>query len=113
MAIRYQEALTALLKCAKGGAILHSCGYYLMFSPNPTSGETTLSLEPKSGTETFDENAEWELEIYDNKQSLKEKQTKLKGKKRKIKTQGWKEGTYTARVKYNGEIITGKLVVKK
>ncbi len=63
--------------------------YYIMISPNPTTGETTLSIESnteESGLKSastepvFDENAEWELEIYSPNQALKEKRTKLKGK---------------------------------
>lgn len=85
----------------------------LFFSPNPTTGETTLSIETTSAEKTFDETAEWELEIYDQSQTLKEKKTKLKGKEHKIQTAGWKEGVYAVRVKYKDEILTGKLVVKK
>ena len=62
---------------------------------------------------TLDETAEWDLEIYDSYQSLKLKNTKLKGKEHKIQTAGWKEGVYIVRVKYNNEILQGKLVVKK
>jgi hypothetical protein len=60
----------------------------------------------------MDESAEWDLEVYDNAQSLKEKKNKIKGKEYKIQTAGWKEGLYTVRVKYKDEILTGKLVVK-
>uniref|UniRef100_UPI003216E0A6 T9SS type A sorting domain-containing protein n=1 Tax=uncultured Draconibacterium sp. TaxID=1573823 RepID=UPI003216E0A6 len=98
-------------------------GYYLAISPNPTSGETTLSIEEGSPEEptlksastetTFDENAEWDLEVYNNMQSLKLKKQKLKGKSTSINTQSWKEGIYMVRVKYKDDIITGKLVVKK
>jgi hypothetical protein len=53
------------------------------------------------------------LEVYDSFQSLKLKNTKLKGKEYKIQTSGWKEGVYIVRVKYENEILQGKLVVKK
>jgi len=102
----------------------YSCGsYYLTFSPNPTTGETTLTIE--SGTEsetlksasvgedTFDDNAEWDMEIYSPMQALQAKKTKLKGKSTTIQTAGWMEGIYTVRVKYKDEILTGKLIVKK
>ncbi len=88
-------------------------GYYMMFSPNPTTGETTLTIESTSEEKTVDENAEWELEIYSPTQTLKEKRTKLKGKSTTIQTQSWEEGVYVVRVKYKDEILTGKLVVKK
>jgi len=96
---------------------------YLSFSPNPTTGETTLTIE--SGTEsetlnsasvgedTFDYNAEWDMEIYSPMQALKTKKTKLKGKSTTIQTAGWTEGVYMVRVKYKDEILTGKLIVKR
>ena len=97
-------------------------GYYMMMSPNPSSGATTVSIE--SGTEEpalksalttskIDENVEWDLEIYDAMQSLKQKKTKLKGKSTTINTQSWKEGVYMVRAKYKGKMLTGKLVVKE
>jgi hypothetical protein len=92
----------------------------LYFSPNPTSGETTVSIgkdataEITTSTElVFDETAEWELEVYDNAQNLKEKKTNLKGNSAKLQTAGWIEGVYIVRVKYKDEILTGKLIVKK
>jgi hypothetical protein len=97
-------------------------GWYMSFSPNPTTGETTLLIDSKTedlglksaSTEpVFDENTEWELEIYSPAQALKEKRTKLKGNSTTIQTQSWKEGVYMVRVKYKDEILTGKLVVKK
>lgn len=100
-----------------------SCmGMMLTVSPNPSNGETVISLEPelpvtetaKSTTvATFDETTEWELEVYNNMQSLKAKQTKIKTKEVKINTQSWKEGVYTVRVKYKDRVLLGKLVVKK
>ncbi|MDP2338359.1 MAG: hypothetical protein Q8N05_18290 [Bacteroidota bacterium] len=58
------------------------CGgsYALSLSPNPTNGEVTLAIEPTSADVVFDENAEWEVEIFDQMQVLKEQKTKLKGK---------------------------------
>jgi len=93
-------------------------GYYMSFTPNPTTGETVLTIEPGNKEITFDETAEWELEIYSPAQTLKEKKTKLKGNSTTIQTHGWQEGVYVVRVKYNpdgklGEILTGKLVVKR
>lgn len=85
---------------------------YLSFSPNPTTGETTLSLENTSKEATFDEASVWEMEIYDPLQNLKEKKTNLKGKEHKLNTSEWKEGVYVVRVKYNDKVLSGKLVVK-
>lgn len=85
----------------------------LVLSPNPTGAETTLSIESTTVETTFDENTEWDLEIYDQVQTLKEKQSKLKGKEYQIQTAGWKEGVYFIRVKYKDEILTNQLVVKQ
>jgi len=90
-----------------------SGGMFMSISPNPTSGEATVSIESNSEETTFDENAEWDLEVYSPTQSLKQKKTKLKGKSTKIQTHGWKEGVYMVRVKYKDEVLTGKLIVKK
>jgi hypothetical protein len=98
-------------------------GYSLLLSPNPTSGETTVTIEQtlnedetlkSATTETgFDYDTEWEMEVYSPAQNLKEKQAKVKGKSTKIQTSGWQEGVYVVRVKYKNEILTDKLVVKK
>ncbi|MGE0020637.1 MAG: trypsin-like peptidase domain-containing protein [Draconibacterium sp.] len=89
------------------------CGYLLVFSPNPASGETILSIESTSEKKIVDETVDWELEVYDNAQNLKLKNSKVKGKEYRFNTSGWKEGIYVARVKYDDKILTGKLVVKK
>lgn len=88
-------------------------GYYMMMTPNPTTGETTVSIETSSELATFDETAEWDYVDYSPTQSLKTQKTKLKGKSTKIQTNGWTEGVYTVRAKYKDEVLTGKLVVKK
>ncbi len=85
----------------------------LALTPNPADSETLLSIESALEESSFDETAEWDLEVYDNAQSLKEKKTKLKGKEHKLNTTGWKEGVYVVRVKYKDQILTDKLVVKK
>ena len=95
----------------------------ITISPNPTTGETTISIEQANSDEkalksastepTFDETAEWDLEVYDNVQNLKLKKDRLKGNSTKIQTAGWKEGVYMVRVKYKDEALPGKLVVKK
>jgi hypothetical protein len=85
----------------------------LLISPNPTSGEATISIQSTSEEKSIDETEEWELEVYDNAQNLKEKKTNLKGNSAKLQTNSWREGVYIVRVKYKDEILTGKLVVKK
>ena len=91
------------------------CGnsYSMVLSPNPATGETTLSIETTSEDSEFDENAEWELEVYSQNQLLKEKKTSLRGSSTTIPTSGWKEGVYFVRVNYKDEVLQGKLVVKK
>ncbi len=86
--------------------------YALIISPNPTNGETTLSIETNA-EEVINSDTMWDLEIYSETQLLKTKQTGLRGWNTKIQTTGWKEGVYLVRVKYKDEILTGKLVVKK
>ncbi len=87
-------------------------GYYLMFSPNPSTYETILELKSDLST-FFDDDTDWELEIYNQSQVLKEKKTKIKGTQYTIQTSGWKEGIYYVRVKLKGKVKTGVLVVSK
>ena len=92
------------------------CGrsYTLNVFPNPTTvGETTLTIEPASEDVVFDENAEWEVEIFDQMQVLKKQKTKLKGKEFKIQTAGWKTGIYLIGVKYKDEYLQTKLIVNQ
>ncbi len=93
-------------------------GWYMTFSPNPTTGETTLSIKSENKEQTLGETAVWELEIYSPAQVLTQKTTRLRGSSTTIQTAGWKEGVYAVRVKLTtnekpDEILTGKLVVKK
>jgi hypothetical protein len=88
-------------------------GITMLFTPNPTTGETTLTIETTSEEKTFDETAQWDLEVYSETQLLKTKQTGLRGQSARIQTAGWKEGVYIVRVNYNGEVLTGKLLVKR
>jgi|GEM_PF-5354324 len=84
----------------------------LLLAPNPSSGQTTITLNTYA-TESMDATTEeWEVEVYDQGQSLKAKKTKLKGKETDLNTSNWKEGVYVVRVKYKGEVLTEKLVVK-
>lgn len=85
----------------------------IVMTPNPTTGETVLSIEPDTEINSFDDTAEWELEVYDQGQSLKEKKNSLKGKSTTIQTAGWKEGIYAIRVKYKDQVLQEKLMVQK
>jgi hypothetical protein len=91
----------------------YNCGYYFMtFSPNPATNETVVILESESKEFTFDENAEWELEVFDRTQLLMDKITRIKGKEITIKTTGWRKGIYLVRATYKGEILFGKLSIE-
>ncbi|MFV0267962.1 MAG: M6 family metalloprotease domain-containing protein, partial [Draconibacterium sp.] len=95
----------------------------LSIAPNPSTGETTISIQQESeegvslksafSETTFDETAQWDLEVYDRMQNLKLKKQKLKGSSATINTQSWRGGVYMLRINYKGEILTGKLVVKE
>jgi hypothetical protein len=84
---------------------------YLMISPNPSTNVTTISVEP-SEEDIPDETTSWDLEVYDQSQALKAKKEKIMSRSTCLNTSGWKEGIYIVRALYNGEILTGKLVVK-
>ncbi len=113
-------SVTATTCCGNNATVIsaymgsaYNCGdYFLSFTPNPAAAETLLTIEQTSGEEKFDEKAEWELAVYDQSHSLKEKKSKLKGQEYKINTAGWKEGVYLVRVKYKNEVLQEKLVVK-
>jgi hypothetical protein len=87
--------------------------YFIMISPNPTAGESTITIESTSIEKSIDESAEWDLEIYDQVQTLKEKKTKLKGNEYKTQTAGWKEGVYFVRIKYKDKVLISQFVVKQ
>jgi hypothetical protein len=94
--------------------IIDCSAMFLMFTPNPATAETTLSIESTSGKEEFkSESYEWDIEIYDSNQIMKEKKLKIKEKEYKLNTADWKEGVYFARVKLKDKIISGQLVVNK
>ncbi len=89
-----------------------SCAQYsLLFTPNPSSGETTLSIVSKTNAKV-DQLIEWDLEIYDTMQSLKAKVQKIKGDRRTINTSLWKDGIYLVKVRIGKEVIGSKLSVK-
>lgn len=89
-----------------------SCrGYLMVISPNPVTDEATIKLVNKKDNTPI-EFTEWDYEIYDTMQGMKEKKTKLKSAESKINTLGWKDGIYIIRAMIDKELVTGKLVVK-
>ncbi len=90
----------------------YSCGsYYMALSPNPSTGETAITLSA-DGEKVVDENTSWEVQVYDQQFSLKEKKAKLKGKETKLDASGWKDGVYIVNVLVDEQKISEKLVVK-
>lgn len=87
------------------------CLYRLLVSPNPSVAESTVELLDETGI-TVTSEMDWDLEVYDQNQMLKEKKTKIKGKYTNLKTSKWKDGIYYLRAHYNDEWISEKLVVK-
>jgi hypothetical protein len=103
------------------------CGYYLTFTPNPSNGQTTVSIvsadelgseglsesaKSVSSATVFDETIPWDLEVYTQNQLLKDRKTKQIGRSATINASCWPEGLYIVKVAYNGDILTGKLLVK-
>ncbi|MCK9449750.1 MAG: thiol protease/hemagglutinin PrtT [Bacteroidales bacterium] len=84
----------------------------MLLSPNPTSGETFLTIESNTIETTFDENTLWDLEVYSGSNLLQTKQTGLRGRNARIQTAGWKEGVYLVRIIYQDGVLTGKLIVE-
>lgn len=95
--------------CVTGLYVYDALG--LAITPNPATGEATIRLvgENKDAPVAF---TEWDYEIYDSMQSLKEKKSKLKTVETKINTAGWKDGIYIVRAKVGDKILSEKLVVK-
>lgn len=92
-------------------SVFGTCGYSLSVSPNPATGEATIELVGNS-KETLAVGTEWDLEVYDSMQGMKEKKTNIKTTQTKINTFGWKDGVYIVRAKIGDEVISEKLVVK-
>jgi hypothetical protein len=88
-----------------------SCGgYRMIFMPNPAVDQTTIVLT--NIEKTFDANVQWDLEVYDQMQNLKENKIKLKGSQIELNTTNLKDGVYIVRVKIEDDVVSEKLVVK-
>ena len=110
----------------RSGFIGTGIGPSLLISPNPATSETTVELVYKSnvtsnettlelandGKAVSTATTEWDLEVYDPMQSMKEKKTKIKTTQTKINTTNWKDGVYIIRAIVNDGFVTGKLIVK-
>jgi hypothetical protein len=88
-----------------------SCLYGMIISPNPTDSESDIEIYSESEV-SIDPDIEWQLEVFDQMQGLKEKKPKIKGTHTKISTSGWKDGVYYIQAIIGNEKISGKLAVK-
>lgn len=88
-----------------------SCSYSLLLSPNPSTSESTVELKNENIV-SLSSVQDWELEVYDPGQLLKEKKTKIKDKKINLNTSNWKDGIYIVLVKIGDEMVSEKLIVK-
>ena len=84
---------------------------YLLFSPNPATEETTVSIESETQKNAIIASG-WDMEVYDQSHLLKIKKTKLKDRITTLNISGWKDGVYIVRAHIGEEWISGKLVVK-
>lgn len=88
-----------------------ACLYSLLLSPNPTGVESTVEMVDESAT-TLSTEIDWDLEVYDQNQMLKEKKVKIKGNVTQLNTSGWKDGIYYLRARYRDTWVSDKLIVK-
>lgn len=92
--------------------VVNCTTYMLSISPNPSVDQVSVELK-SADTEKQDlSKLEWDLDIYDSFQGLKEKKTKLKNSETKINTSDWKDGIYIVRAIIGGQTITEKMMVK-
>ncbi len=83
----------------------------MMITPNPVSlSSTTISVESTS-EKPLNYNEGWELEVVDLNYGKKVKE-KVKNKDYKLKTHGWKAGTYIVVATYKDKKVTAKLKVE-
>ena len=115
---RYELGIQAKNACSGSGygpiysiAIYVYGTYGLAISPNPATNEATIKLVAEN-TEAPVALIEWDYEIYDSMQALKEKKTKLKTTETKISTSNWEDGVYVVRAIVGGKIFSEKLLVK-
>lgn len=85
----------------------------MMIAPNPVSltGTTEITVESTNADEPLDYNEGWDIEVY-NINYGKKVNEKVKKKDYKLKTHGWKAGTYIVVAKYKDKQVTGKLKVE-
>ncbi len=95
----------------KSGYFVVGYGIYsLIFSPNPATGETIVTLADKNGE--ISETLEWDMEVYDLGQFLTVKKEKITGKQQILNVSNWKKGVYIVKAIVGDEVVFGKLVVE-
>lgn len=85
-------------------------GATMIISPNPTVDNATTILLISTTEKSLDYDLGWEIEVVDLNYGKKIKE-KVKTKEYKLKTDGWKSGTYVVTAKYNDWEIAEKLQV--
>jgi hypothetical protein len=91
------------------------CGFWgLDIFPNPTTGETTVSIVSSNDkTIILNDDEEWHLEVYTQSKLLKLTRRNIKGNKYILNTSGWQTGMYFVVVYYKDEILTETLIVNE
>lgn len=84
----------------------------LIVSPNPSSGETTLTIEHGSKDKSFDKTTIWTLEVYTQNQRLIVKNENLKGNTYTLNTSRWEKGVYIVTATINNVTFSEKLIVR-
>ncbi len=96
-------------ECGKGSwvfcTVIITDMYNMLISPNPTTGETTISLTSNDTKQPLSNDIEWEMEIYDWSKSLRIKQPKIRGSQYKFNTANLLTGVYTVRVKIGDQVL--------
>lgn len=86
-------------------------GMMVLLSPNPATSETELTVYNSESKEAYDE---WNYEVYDSSLNFKDKKVKIKKQKTvKIKTNGWRTGSYYVIVYTNEEKKAMKLQINE
>jgi len=82
----------------------------LVFNPNPTTGETTISITTRDNKEVVPD-TQWYLEIYGTMLNLKEAKSNIKEPSIKVNVSGWNRGVYLVKGVIGDKLAYGKLIV--
>lgn len=96
------------LSNSANGEVYVSDYWKMLVVPNPTSSSVRISID-KDITSMSD--FPWELEIYNNQNSLRFKRTSIKETFIDLNTSSWIKGIYYVRIKLKDRTLGGKLIV--